>query len=264
MTRISRHFNYTHRVRILASKVHVEVERGEDGRYRGFVKKVDFSEHGRHAEDVWKAANVVVEARRVSTGSYHQQVLGTVADIQQERPISPIELAEFPDDSEIVFRFKVVDADKKLLGEVDNIRAGERSQTEREPLIPLIPTELKEELWKVDNSDEAMGPVVLVNKRLPNASGLLTSDPLVCGLIMPQIVRQVLSLIANSEELQSEPWAVNWISFADRLGHPLPDPPDEEIVQDWVENVVGSFTDSFKLATVAETRMRTQMGAEEA
>lgn len=75
MTRISRHFNYTHRVRILASKVHVEVERGEDGRYRGFVKKVDFSEHGRHAEDVWKAANVVVEARRVSTGSYHQQVL---------------------------------------------------------------------------------------------------------------------------------------------------------------------------------------------
>src|SRR5579875_1550305 len=108
MTRISRHFNYTHRVRIAASKIHVEVERGEDGRHR---------------EEVWRAAHVIVEARRVSMGLYHKQVLGTVAETQQ--PIAPIELTEFPDDAEIVFRFKVVDADKKLLGEVDGIRTGE-------------------------------------------------------------------------------------------------------------------------------------------
>ena len=88
-----------------------------------------------------------------------------------------------------MFRFKVVvDEDKKLLGNVDGIRTGERNETEREPLIPLIPTDLKEELWLIDTSDEAVGPRVLVNKRLPNASGLLTRDPVVRGLIMPQIV----------------------------------------------------------------------------
>jgi hypothetical protein len=258
MTRINRHFNYTHRVRIPASKIHIEIERGEDGKYRGVLKNLDLMEHGRHAEDVWKAAKVLVEARRVSMGLYYRQILGTVADTQLKKPITPIELADFPDESEIVFRFKVVDADKKLLGEVDGIRAGERSETEREPLIPLILTDLNEELWRVDSSDEAVGPRVLVNKRLPYAIGLLTRDPVVRGLIMPQIVRQVLAEVATTDQ-QSEPWAVNWISFADRLGHPeLPDAEDDEAVQGWVDGVVESFTVSLKMASAAETHLRAE------
>jgi hypothetical protein len=258
MTRISRHFNYTHRVRIPASKIHVEIERGEDGKYQGIVKKLDLTDHGRHVEEVWKAAHVTVEARRVSMGLYHWQLLGTVAEIQQKRPIKPVELAEFPDESEIVFRFKVVDADKKLLGEVDGIRTGERAETEREPLIPLILSDLKEELWRVDTSDEAVGPRILVNKRLPNASGLLTRDPVISGLIMPQIVRQVLAVVATTEQ-QSEPWAANWISFAERLGHPeVPEAENGEAVQGWVDDVVDSFTASLKMATAAESHMRAE------
>lgn len=258
MTRISRHFNYTHRVRIPASKIHVEVERGDDGKCRAVVKKLDLTDNGRHAEKVWKGASVVVEARRVSTGSYHQQILGTVAETQQKKPITPIELAEFPDESEIIFRLKVVDADKRLLGEVDGIRTGERVETDREPLIPLFPSDLKEELWRVDTSDEAFGPRVLVNKRLPNASGLLTRDPVVRGLIMPQIVRQVLAVVATTAQ-QSEPWAANWISFADRLGHSeLPEADDDVAVQVWVDEVVESFTASLKMASAAETHMRAE------
>jgi hypothetical protein len=259
MTRISRHFNYTHRVRIPASKIHVEIERGEDGKNRGIVKKLDLTDHGRHAEQVWNAAHVIVEARRVSMGLYHRQVLGTIAEIRQKnKPITPIELAEFPDESEIVFRFKVVDPDKKLLGEVDGIRTGERADTEREPLIPLIPTDLKEELWRVDTSDEAVGPRVLVNKRLPNASGLLMRDPVLRGLILPQIVRQVLAEVATSDQ-QSEPWAANWISFADRLGHSeLPDAEDDEAVRGWINDVVETFTIGLKMASAAETHMRAE------
>lgn len=257
MTRISRHFNYTNRVRIPASKIHVEIERGEDGKNLGILKKLDLTEHGRHAEEVWRAAHVIVEARRYSMGLYHKQILGTVAQSQQSKPITPIELADFPDESEIVFRFKVVvDADKKLLGEADGIRAGEHHETEREPLIPLILTDLKEELWRVDTSDEAVGPRVLVNKRLPNASGLLTQDAVVRGLIMPQIVRQVLAVVATTEQ-QSELWAANWISFADRLGHSEPpNSDDDEAVQGWVDDVVESFARSFKMATAAEAQMR--------
>jgi|SRR5581483_9014048 len=258
MTRISRHFNYTRRVRIPVSKIHVEIERGEDGKYRGILKKLDLSDHGRHAEEAWKAAHVIVEARRVSLGLYHKQVLGTVAEIQQNRPIGGIDLTDFPDETEIVFRFKVVDADKKLLGEVDGIRTGERLDTDREPLIPLVPTDLKEELWRVDTSDEALGPRVLVNNRLPNASGLLTKDPVVRGLIMPQIVRQVLAAVATTDQ-QSEEWAANWISFADRLGHSeLPNAEDDEAVQSWVDDVVESYTVSLKMASAAATYMRAE------
>jgi hypothetical protein len=165
-------------------------------------------------------------------------------------------LPGFPDDAEITFRFKVVDEGKKLLGEVDGIRAGERVQADREPLIYLIPTELKEELWRVD-FDEPSGPRVLVNRRLPNPSGLLTRDPLVRGLILPQIVRQVLGAAASFEQ-QSEQWVLNWMTFADRLGHSdPPTPDDDDAVDEWVDDVVESFTDSLRLATLAEEHMRT-------
>ena len=95
----------------------MEIERGEDGKYRGVLRKLDLTEHGRHAEEIWKAAQVVVEARRVSTGSYRRQILGSVVETQK-KPITPIELAEFPDESEIVFRFKVVDPDKNSWGKL--------------------------------------------------------------------------------------------------------------------------------------------------
>ena len=72
-------------------------------------------------------------------GLYHKQILGTVAETQQKRPITSIELADFPDELEIVFRFKVVDFGKKLLGEVDGIRTGEPVETGREPLISSDP-----------------------------------------------------------------------------------------------------------------------------
>lgn len=256
MTRIRRKFNYTHRVRIPVSKVHVEVERGEDGRYRGMVKKLDLTDHGRHSEDDWRAANVVVEARRVSTGSYHWQKLGTVGEVQRQNSITPIELPGFSDDAEITFRLKVVDAAKKLLGEVDGVRPGEQTQADREPLIYLRPTDLNEELWRVD-FDDPSGPVVLVNRRLPNPSGLLTRDPLVRGLILPQIVRQVLGAAASSEQ-QSEQWVVNWMTFAERLGHAdLPPPEDDNAVDEWVDDVVELFTANLRLATLAEEHMRT-------
>jgi hypothetical protein len=258
MARISRHFNYTHRVAIPASKIHIDIERGEDGKHRGIIKKLDLTDYGRHDDAVWNAAHVVVEARRVSMGLYHKQVLGTVADTQQKKPIAFVDLAEFPDETEIVFRFKIVDPDKKLLGEVDGIRTGERSESEREPLIPLFPTDLKEELWLVDTTDEAFGPKVLVNKRLPNASGLLTQNPVVRGLIMPQIVRQVLAMVVSTDQ-QSEPWAMGWISFAERLGHPdVPDDEDPDAVRNWIDGVVESFTTSLKMASTAEAHMRAE------
>jgi hypothetical protein len=255
VTRISRKFNYTQRVRIPASKVHVEVERGEDGLHRGIVKKLDLSDRGRHTPEAWRAASVVVEARRISTGSYHRQNLGTVVDV--EKTIAPIELPEFPDETEITFRFKVVDGAKKLLGEVDGIRVGERTPSDREPLIFLIPTDLKEELWKID-FDDPSGPRVLVNRRLPNSTALLTRDPLVRGLILPQIVRQVLGAAATTEQ-QSDQWVANWMALAERLGHA--DPPnveDPDEVLEWVDKVVESFTDNLRLATHAGNFMQAE------
>jgi hypothetical protein len=254
MTRISRHFNYTRRVKIHKSKVHVEVERSDDGHYRGNIKKLDLSDRGQHPQALWNAATVLVEARCLSAGAYHRQVLGSVAEIERRKTAGPIILDEFPDDAGIKFRFKVVDTTKKLLAEVDNIRTGQRPPSDRETLIELVVKDLKEELWKVD-LDDPSGPQVLVNRRLPNASALLTSDPLVRGLILPQIVRQVLQAAAYRD--QSDEWVTNWMGFAERLGYSEPPNSEEEgAVEDWVDQVVNTFADSLKLTTTVREHMR--------
>lgn len=109
-------------------------------------------------------------------------------------------------------------------------------------------------MWKVDLNDPS-GPQVLVNRRLPNASALLTSDPLLRGLILPQIVRQVLEAAAHRD--QSDEWVANWMGFAERLGHSeVPNAEEEGAVEDWVDQVVSAFADSLKLTTRAREQMR--------
>lgn len=148
----------------------------------------------------------------------------------------------------------MVDPSKKLLAEVDGIRTGQRPPSDKEPLIELIVTDLREELWKVDFNDPS-GPQVLVNRRLPNASALLIGDPLVRGLILPQIVRQVLEAAAYRD--QSDDWVANWMGFAERFGYSEPPNSEEEgAVEDWVDNVVNTFADNLKLATKAREHMR--------
>jgi hypothetical protein len=55
-------------------------------------------------------------------------------------------LSEFGDPADITFRVKVVDISKKLLGECDNVKAGEHKDLEREPLITLFAVDLGEEI----------------------------------------------------------------------------------------------------------------------
>jgi hypothetical protein len=254
MTRISRHFNYTKRAKIPKSKVHIEVVPTGDGHLRGNIKKLDLSDSGQHAEAVWKAATVVVEARRTSIGAYHRHELGSVGDLEQSPTIPTINLDDFPNDGEVTFRLKVIDGAKKLLGEADGIRSGQRPPTDRDPLIELISCDLGEELWKVELVDAA-GPRVLVNNRLPNSSSLLTRNPLLRGLIIPQIVRQVLEVAVSRD--QSDDWVVNWMAFAARHGGTEPPNTGEDgAVEDWVDSVVESFTDSLKFATQAREQMR--------
>jgi hypothetical protein len=244
VTRITRKFNYTKRVRIPASKIHIEVTRREDGEPAAVLHRIDLSDSGAHPIDQWKNATLIVEARRLRTGSYWREVVGTVDRmLTQSEPIS-FDLPEFGDEADITFRVKVVDTSKRLLGEADGIGVGHSHPSNHSELIQLVPTDLGEEVWKVDWSETA-GPRVLVNKRLPNCSSLLTHDALTRALVLPEIVREVLRRAADSE--QTDGWVEDWLSFASRLGHEAPG-ADEDI-DDWVQDVVRSYCGSTKFAT---------------
>jgi hypothetical protein len=253
MSKVTRRFNYTNRVRIPAKNVHVETDQGKNGGCQAIILKLDLSDSGSHTPDVWSLASVILEARRLATGSFVRQTLGTTADIQSKKgfPLK-VSLPGFVDESDITFRVKLVDTSGRLLADGDNIRVGVQSDSDREPLIPLVPTELGEEIWKIDWDMD--NPRVLVNKRLPNPSSFLSRDAVMRGLVMPHIIRHVLPRALLSEQ-KSDRWVEKWTMFAvDLLGDELTgdlESPDE--VAKIVDQVVEAFADKQKFATQAES-----------
>ena len=193
---------------------------------------------------------MIVEARRLSTGSYHREKLDQVGSINERLPIT-FDLKTFEEESDITFRVKVVDASRRLLADGDRIRPGAPNNNENEPLIYLVPADIGQELWKVDWSDPS-GPRVLVNKELPNCSNLLTRDRFVQGLVLPHIVRAIVGQIPITDH-KSEDWAENWLAFTKRLGFDdPPDPKDEnedaDAVGNWVDDVVAAYANEFKFS----------------
>jgi hypothetical protein len=86
MTRLLKHFNYTQRVKIPAARVHIDVKQEEDGRCSGIIRRLDLSDHGHHELSEWKTAKVIVEARRLSSGTYCWRPLGSVAAVERAGP----------------------------------------------------------------------------------------------------------------------------------------------------------------------------------
>ena len=253
MTRIVRRFNYTKRTKIARKQVHIDTQVAANGSCVAVVQHLDLSERGQHSEAAWKAAEVFLEARRTTSESWARQPLGTVAELESGGLPKKVVLEGFGDDIGITFRIKVVDQESRLLADGDDLQAGTPQDGDREPLIHLIPADLGEEIWRIDQ-DDANGPRILINKRLPNYSGLLTRDALVRGIVMPQIVREVLPLVAAAEQ-QTEPWVQKWSDFAKRLsGEEVPEDPDD--VDEWVDEVVRQFTLESKFATLAEDHLQ--------
>ncbi len=256
MTRMLRRFNYTQRAKIARNQVHLDTEVLEDGTCMAVVRKLQLSDSGQHVEAVWSGAEVFLEARRTSTESWARHSLGTVSNIRSGGLPRTVRLEDFDDEGGITFRVKVVDHESRLLADGDDIRAGVPQNKNREPLIYLIPQDLGEELWLIDWED-VEGPRVFVNKRLPNCSALLTRDPLVRGLIMPQIVRAVLPRVATAEQ-KTDDWVQRWSEFAKRLGFEVPnEDADEDVVSDWVDQVASEFALTLRFATEAEGHLHT-------
>lgn len=255
MTRLLKRLNFTDRCDISPGHIHIDVDRAESGQCRAVVRRLDLSDRGNHSEETWKRAKVFLEARRLTTGSFHRRELGHVGDFLGGDNLPMIvPLEEFPDEDNITFRVKVIDGRSVLLADRDHVKPGKQDDAERESPITLVPEDLDEELWKIDWS-EGEGPRVLVNRNLRNCAGLLTQDPIVRGLVLPQIVRGVLLGIRRSEQ-ESEKWVQQWLLFARQLGYDNPpdleDDDGGEAFAEWVDKVVRSFAKTNRFASKAE------------
>ena len=236
-----RRFNETGRKTISKEHATVRVRPREDSDNSAF--RIDFQLDGYGFDP---AAVVRVEAWRSNIGERWD--VGTVADAAYRG-----EFVGLMNEAPMSSQFKVVvvagDGSGKLLGASGPIKPKQPTES----LIPLEPTDLGSEVWRVDFADDGQ-PVLLVNNRLEMMSEIVRSDDQFRALVMPQVLRTVLThiiFVAGADyDDDEEGWHQGWFNLAQSVftaKAPKVTDPDSDSqrldAQTWIEDVVAEFSE---------------------
>jgi hypothetical protein len=234
-----RRLNYTGRRRIPRENIRVAIYRNGD--IEEFEAAVRCAGLGLPDD-----AKVFVEAYHKS--DWMRFDYGTVA-----RPSVPRDrrLTAFYQGARVLFRVKVVavgDESGKILAEADRILPlSPDEERDRDPLLPVrVVDGMESEIWRLAWDG---GPVLELNRNEPDIKRLLTADPRFKWLILPEVLRAVLTHVVQEEmDADEEPFdgtGRRWLEFAQSIyGEPPPQPGDREdleVVEAWVGEVVAAF-----------------------
>lgn len=195
-----------------------------------------------------RSALVFVEAYRQT--SWMRYRFGTVGEVHpQDEP----SLSEFGTSEGVLFRVRVTSAASLrglLLAEADKIRPhrADRDEGQRFPLLPARPDEsLDAEICRIDFDDS---PLLLINARVGDWQSL-TQDPTFQALVLPAVLREVLTRILHIEsyfELDDDDWRSQWLRFAGSLPGVSVPPREQERdrFDDWIDDAVASFARKFQ------------------
>jgi len=189
-------------------------------------------------------AQVFVEAYRQTT--WMRFAFGTVGALRVPEPLDR-RLTEFDSGEGVLFRVKVTQAmdEHILLAGADRIPLQEKgADSDKESLLPVVPEDLGEELWRLDFDPE---PKLLINKFATADWNQLALSHLFQGLVYPAALRSVLTIALDNNHRDTEDdedWRSKWLRFATLLpGIPVELPKDDEGAETlWVEDAVRAFS----------------------
>ncbi len=237
-----RRFNATERQRIDREDALVRILpfTPEDEGARKFELELDLTIYGFPTDaqvrvEAWRS-NIV---ERWEFGSVGQPAPGTL--FTQPMQTAPVTSQ---------FKVKVVagDGSGKLLGASADIRP----KLPTESLIPLIPQDLGDEVWRVDFGDDSDLPELAVNCKIEAISEIVRNDAAFRALVMPQVLRTVLTQIifveGGDDDDTDEQWYSGWFRLAKSIAPgevpKLSDRDDSGQQADarkWIERVVAEF-----------------------
>lgn len=234
-----RRLNFTGRKRIPSERVRISIFRLPAGREFDARLRLD-------GLDLPGSARVFVEAYHKF--NYMRFDFGTVHALQ---PALDRTLSAFYEGARVLFRIKVVAADEdagRVLAVADRIQPlSPDDRRDRDPLISVRTVKgMNQQIWRVNWES---GPVLELNVDEPEIKTRMTADPRFKSLVLPEVLRTVLTRIL-SDEMDADPEsedgriAVRWLAFAADL-HPSEPPASEdrdgESVEVWVNGVVDGF-----------------------
>jgi hypothetical protein len=232
-----RRFNYTNRIRINRKDIHITLQQksGESWFDADLTKLADY--------ELPPDGLVFVEAYRQT--NWMRFAYGTVKDPNPEQNRA---LRGFDTPEGILFRVKVTPPGDihKLLAEGDRIPlvSPEQLESEQEPLLPVKPQKLGDEIYRVDFSGDY--PLLLINSEAGNYRDIGRS-PAFVALVYPAVFREILTQIVimdkHTDGDDSDDWRSRWVKFAMTLPGlgDLPETDDEENRKDWIIKAVATF-----------------------
>jgi hypothetical protein len=230
-----RRYNYTGRKAIDRSDANMRIE---DAPLR-FHAALALDDYGLPAD-----GKVFVDAYRQT--NWMRFDFGTVGAVKAP---GDLRLSEFDTREGILFRVRVTataSPEGRLLAEADQIspvHIKETGEESREPLLPIKPADLGEEVFRVDFSDR---PILLINNQFGDWRALARSPFFVC-MALPQALREILTRIFRVEACfdtdDPEDWRARWLRFAAALPGSSEPPQEEEgdRFDDWVNDAVDAF-----------------------
>jgi len=199
---MKRRLNHTGRKRIEQSCCTITLSEGADG-VQSFSAAINLDELSLPG-----SARVYVEAY-VKNSSMRFD-LGTVSKM---RLGGTYELTDLDIGGAVLFRVRVVDESQlvgKILASANRLRpSGDQRSKGRRAILPVRSTDLGSELWKLE-IDEDDGPTLCVSNKLPSLKEQVKSDPIYAALILPHVVRLVVTNIVESGESAEGDWVGDW------------------------------------------------------
>lgn len=243
-----RRFNYTGRVKISRSRVDISLFKDNEGKY--FRAKINLE-----GLNLPPDAKVYIEPNY--KGVYQRFSFGTVSQIKEP---DNTRLNELPETELAYFDISVVDEKGKaglLLGKAKGIAVStDGIPNDRLPLLPVNPTDLKNQFWRLsfDSSDDGR-PILEINKNIPDVFEMARNDIKFISLVYPAAFRGVLFKLIEQGDFDSEDdtWVSGWVKFLNTvLGIKyLPETdiengftPDQEA---WVDDCVNEYCKKFQL-----------------
>lgn len=244
-----RRFNYTGRVKIPRNRVDISLLKDREGKY--FRAKINFD-----GLDLSPDARVYIEANY--KGVYQRFPFGTVAHFKEPESTR---LNELPETELVYFDIAVVDESGKvglLLGKAKGIAVStDGVPNDRIPLLPVNPTDLKSQFWKLsfDSGDDGR-PVLEINRNIPDVFEMARNNINFISLVYPAAFRGVLiKLIEHGDfEVEEDSWISDWLKFITTvLGiKNLPDTetengnltPEQEA---WIDDCVNEYCKKLQL-----------------
>jgi len=241
---VIRRLNSTGRRTIARSHAAVSLRPAEDGAPSIFDLRLELDGYGFPSD-----ARVRVEAWRSNAVQRwdYGAVDALIPPTAEER-----RMTEVPQSSQFKVLVVAGDGSGRLLGACPGIKPAL-------PLRSLLPVreaddeELGGEIWRVDFGDDEL-PELLVNREISGVSEIVRANKDFRALVMPAVLRDILSRILIDERADPEDeesaWE-GWLKFARAL-HPdpndaiprlTPDGDDSTIdaARSWINAVVGAF-----------------------